>query len=319
MNNTPILFRPEFDHPQLTDIELAKHPDTAFEWWYFDFSTADGFEGVIVYGYRNPLFATGKVSVFLQLKSPKANVLRVRNFPATEFDANFDGGSMRLEFASGQVLAMTGEGSNLVWTLDFNIEGVLGHLVVTPRNCGFRPSETGQYMVDPVDNRHSSVCFSAPTTQVQGVLICEGVHTDITGIGYHDHPWGTAQLMITNRHWQWVRARQAETAVMFAKVQPQPDFQGGLDFLYLGKPDEFIPEIAHSIKITSSDWSKAHFYGIRFPHNVKVASTLGNWSATATGFLLDTPVYNRSNIVWLREKDSLPSGEGWVEFYNINP
>lgn len=320
VTNQPVHFEAKWDNPQLTDSDLSQNSNTAFEWWYFDVETPDGLELVIFYVFRSPIFSKGKLAVYLELKSGKKSVNRIRNYDAEHFQKHIDGRNMELQFGPGQVLAMRNDGdeTDLTWTLQFDVEGVVGELQVKPRNRGFLPTPDGRYMLDS-NGRHSCVSFSSPATRVTGTLTIDGKSRSVDGPGYHDHPWGTAQLMTTNQRWHWARARQNDVAVMFALVEPQPDFTGGLDFLYEGKPETFEPTIVHNVKVTTADWRKDHFYGIRFPHALTVNCSAGEWWVQARFSLLDTPIYNRAEIAWQSAESSDPPGKGWVEFYHVSP
>src|SRR5207249_1297992 len=62
--NTPFVpFELRWDAPQLTEQDVAR--STSVEWWYFDLSTDDGVELVVIFGRKNPMWSASKVSMYL--------------------------------------------------------------------------------------------------------------------------------------------------------------------------------------------------------------------------------------------------------------
>lgn len=312
------LFSAPWDHPQLTEAEINNHKKSAFEWWYFDFSTPDGIEGVIIYSRRNPVFASGKTSILFQLNSTQKNVLRIQNFSSPDVDCLCTDTQMLIKLDGENSLEMISDSDSVKWHLKFLVDGVKGELVVTPQNRGFLPGDGGRYVEDQKKNRFSAVSFSAPSTEVVGSLLIDSNNVEVNGVGYHDHPWGTVQLLSTHHQWNWVRARFKESAVMFARVNLQNGYSGGLNFLYLWSKSEFNPKIVQDLSIEEHEWKRAHFYGIKFPHQLTVTSSIVDYNLNTKNSLLDSPIYNRSSINLATVKQPVENGTGWVEYVYVS-
>ncbi len=310
-------FEPKWDSPQLPNEIIKAHGPTAFEWWYFDAETDDGVELVVVFSRCNPIFARGKASLYVELRTPQTQIRRVANYPASDFSARSDGDSLRVQIAQHTMILQGSDAESALWTISFGLQRFHVDLEFRPESRGFLPAPDGRYFTSD-DQRETCVSFSAPMSRVKGTLTLDGQTRSVNGIGYHDHPWGTAQLVTTNWHWQWARARTSSASVMFAQVLPDPGFSGRLEFLYRADANDFEPTIVGEITLASADWRKDHWYGIRYPHTVKVSSTAGNWSAVAQSALMDTPIYNRAAIRW-RAGDDSAGGQGWIEYYQAPP
>jgi hypothetical protein len=299
-----------FDSPQLTDAEQADRG--AFEWWYFDCQTDDGIQMVILFSLRNPLFATQKPSVYIEYADKSRGFHHVCNYPASSFSWEEAPGVSTMRIGEANVLQLVGTTpSDLTYELTLALPWIRATLEARPLHRGFVPGKRGCYFTDTRDaNRRTCVSFSAPVMSVQGNVTVHGHTIPVNGRGYHDHPWGTAQLFFTHQEWNWGRVSNASTSFMFADVKPANSFEGTLRFMYQGTSGTFEPEVAGDLQINASEWKRDSWHGIRFPHALNVASGGKSWSAMLGACMLDTPVYNRATATWT-------PGQGWVEYFHM--
>ena len=301
------------DAPQLSDAELE--PRSSFEWWYFDLQTEDDVSMIVVFSRRNPAFSPSKASVFIQYKGPDTSVNRVRNYPRSQF-SYVETGDVREIRVGPHSLRMSGsEPESMTYEIELDLASIELSLKLRPLHRGFLPSRDGAYFThrdDPA--RRSCVSFSAPMMRGEGTATIGGRTRDLTGRGYHDHPWGTAFLFETHREWNWGRLRTPSGAIMFADVAPFPDFEGRLSFLFLGEPGAFEPEVSGELSVKSSLWKRDSWRGIRFPHAVAFSIPSRSWSASYLDSLLDTPIYTRYQV---RLGSTDAEGQGWLEYYRM--
>lgn len=310
-------FEVRWDAPQLTDAEIATTP-TAFEWWYFDVSTTTGVELVVIMSRVNAWFASGKCTMNVQYKDGRHDVHKLRNYSRSDFRwTQHDGrGEMCVGPNTLQVIGATPESMHYEMTL--KLSWISGTLTFTPRHLGFLPTPDGTYFRSRTNpSSRTCVSFSAPVMQCTGTLVIGGETIQVDGHGYHDHPWGTANLFQTNAEWHWARAFSGGNEVMFATVSPFPEFEGALRFLWAAAGGVFEPTISSDVQVDAEDWKRNGSRSISYPHNVAVASGTRRWVACCRQSLLDFPFYNRSSVSW--QEDGMPgAGSGWLEYWKLS-
>ncbi len=73
-----------------------------------------------------------------------------------------------------------------------------------------------------MDRSSRSSC--TPSGTLSGVLTVDGAETAVTGVGYHDHNWGTAPLRKLVDYWYWGRARIGDYTVVTLNFISHPDY-----------------------------------------------------------------------------------------------
>jgi hypothetical protein len=136
-------FELRWDHPQLSDAEVDQ--SGSFEWWYFDLQTQDGVSLVILFSRRNPVFATRRVSVYIEYKDPDQALHRVRNYAADQLSwtAAGDGGELRIGPHSLRVLGT--DPASWRYELELRLPEAQVSLTFVPLHRGFLPSRDGSY------------------------------------------------------------------------------------------------------------------------------------------------------------------------------
>jgi predicted secreted hydrolase len=307
-------FEPRWDAPQLTTAQLAQ--PHAFEWWYFDLSTEDGVEFVVIFARKSPMWSAAKASMYVEYEDATQKFVKVRNYDRKEFQRTGDDARSEIRVGANSMRIIGQDAASLHYELTIDLPWITGSLTLKPLHRGFLPSSDGAYFTARGDpSRRNCVSFSAPLMSGSGQLTVAGNTRQVSGHGYHDHPWGTELFFWTSREWHWARAMTAEANVMFATVTPFDDFEGALTFCYSGTPGDFEPQLTAALEVTPSKWKKDAMMGIRAPHELKVSVPGRTWTATCTASLLDSPYYKRSAIRWLT--DGGPEGHGWVEYWGL--
>jgi hypothetical protein len=305
-------FEIAFDRPQLTEAERADH--AAFEWWYFDCQTDDGIQMVILFSLRNPVFATQKPSVYIEFRDNNVRLHHVSNFSADSFSWSETPAARTMRIGSGNTLQLTGQTpEDLTYEIALRLPWITADLKARPLHRGFVPGDRGCYFRSNADPaRRTCVSFSAPVMSVEGRVTAKGTTRAVQGRGYHDHPWGTAQLFFTHQEWHWGRLSDSTASYMFADVTPASAFEGTLRFMFTGTQGHFEPTVTADLTVEPAAWKKDSLFGIRFPHQLSVQSGGSSWNATVGASMLDTPVYNRAVAAW-----SPGQGSGWIEYFHL--
>lgn len=300
----------------MSEANLAGYAN-AFEWWYFDLATDDGVELVVVFSRQNPIFATRKASVYIEYHDGDDVFKHIRNYPRNEFSWVETAAARELRIAACSVRIVGSDPSSMHYEVNIALPWLTATLTMTPQHRGFLPTANGTYFRNRTDpSLSTSVSFSAPIMQTTGTITVDGAARAVTGRGYHDHPWGTQQIFDTNFEWNWARTVTPAEGIMFADVTPTPEFEGALTFLYSGTTGVFEPQVTSELTVKPSDWRRDSIFGIKYPHQLDVATPTAKGTAVSTGSLLDTPIYNRCSVTWTPAAG--PAGTGWVEYFHLD-
>jgi hypothetical protein len=311
-------FEIKWDAPQLPGAALHDIW-SSFEWWYFDLSTDDGVELVVVFSRKNPIFSSDKVSVYVEYTAPGTAFKHIRNYAPSQYAYADWSDTRELEIGGNAVRIVGTEPASMHYEVTLDLPWITGTLRMTPQHRGFLPSADGHYFTGRSDpSLYTAVSFSAPIMETTGTLTVGGKSQAVNGRGYHDHPWGTQQLFWTHREWHWGRTTTPKLGVMFATVTPASEFDGALTFLWSGATGEFEPQVTAALTVTPSQWKKRSLVGIDFPHELAVAVPGLAWTSQFENSLLDTPMYERSAVSWTPvPPDS--AGSGWTEYFSLPP
>lgn len=307
-----------WDAPQLPDAALHD-VRSSFEWWYFDLSTDDGVELVVVFSRRNPIFSADGVSVYVEYTAPGTAFKHIRNYARSEYAYSESPGVRELRIAGNRVRIVGADASSMHYEVTLDLPWITGTLQMTPQHRGFLPSADGHYFTGRNDkSMYTAVSFSAPIMETTGTLTVGARAQAVSGRGYHDHPWGTQQLFWTHREWHWGRTTMPSLGVMFATVTPASEFAGSLTFLWSGATGVFEPEVTGALTVTPSQWKRDAITGIDFPHELGVSVPGLAWTAQYQRSLLDTPMYERSAVSWTPVPAGA-AGSGWTEYFSLAP
>jgi hypothetical protein len=152
----------------------------------------------------------------------------------------------------------------------------------------------------------------------------KGEAFDLACTGYHDHSYGTTDLLEAVRHWFWGRgyipSPNGTMYLMYGDVEPQALFYGRMKYLILVPSEGATPLTDINFQIDASDYQKES--KIKFPRKIFVRS-----SKLKTIFTLefqeshfDQTVYNRSIFRFRIEGPMITEplqSTACVEYYNM--
>jgi hypothetical protein len=307
-------FDPSWDAPQLPDSE-ASLPGS-FEWWYFDMQTEDGVSLVVCFSRRNPVFVDRRPSVYVEFDGGGERLQRVRNYAPGSFSVHETAEGRELRIDRHSVRLEGDDPSSWVYHLNLRWPELGLELEFRPVHRGFVPGDQGTYFRHAADpGLYTAVSFSAPLMRVKGTIVADGRTREVHGRGYHDHPWGTRQLFFTHARWNWARLSSDTLGAMVADVTPNHAYEGRLRFFYEGDFGTFEPKISPQLEVAESEWAKDGLFGLRCPRRVEFRSEGRAWILDCEHALLDTPIYNRSEVTWSAASGT--TGKGWVEYFNL--
>ena len=184
-------------------------------------------------------------------------------------------------------------------------------------------SENGAYFIHKKDpDLMTCVNFASPRIGGKGNLMLFGKNYNFLGIGYHDHPWGTTNLLKTNKSWHWARLFNDFASILYADVKPHSDYEGNLKFFYYSYFDEYTPMIEKNYEIESKNWKRDSVYSLKFPHDLTI--TVPNLkleiNTRFNSILMNLKIYIRSQVNYKLNdeiKNSKCEGIGWTEYWNV--
>jgi hypothetical protein len=308
-------FEARWNAPQLTDAEMADR--RAFEWWYFDLEADDGTKLVVIFSRKNRMYVADGASMHVEFYDGAHQVRRVHNFPAASFTWRDTGDGAELTVGDNSFSVAGSDPEAMRYRIRLSLPWIRTDLVATPLHRGFLPSADGSYFFAR-DNpsRRSCVSFSAPQVTIEGDIHTEQGTRFVSGRGYHDHPWGTEEILRTHQEWYWGRLTSPALNVTFSRVVPAPEYEGRLEFHYLGLPDAFEPRLDDDLGVQVGAWSKGAWNRTRFPLRVEGGGGGTRWDARHRSSLLHLPIINRSVVDWT-SADAGAEGSGWIEYYRV--
>ena len=311
------------DLPQLTDDQVNSYPDS-FEWWYFDMEDKIG-NSIVVLLKRKDTF-THKInpSVYVEYTINGKKDLLVITYPKDEFRVTINKENAIIYFGDNFIdIRKNSDHTINHYKIFINFHILRINAKIIPIHQGFKPSENGVYFTNKKKpDLIKCVNFAAPRIKCEGVIDFFQEEIKLIGDGYHDHPWGTSNLLQTNSKWYWGRLFNEKVSLMYADVTPHNDYEGNLKFLYYSLTDQFIPKIEKDYQIENEDWKKEPGSNLKFPHSIRLQCPKLELDFTTKylNTLLNIKIYNRSKVNFeLRDNlhNFVSEGTGWIEYWNV--
>ena len=311
--------------PQLTEGEMNAAKDS-FEWWYFDVKSPKGSSLVLIFKRKDPVIDPTRPSIHIEYESEGVKFNRVKAMALEEGECEFTSSSVEctIRIGANTIIIKKDDNNNpSQYQLHVDIGDFVADFSFQSVHYGFKQGPNGCYFVhklNPEINTHAA--FTAPRIHGTGSVTLNGITEEIEGDGYHDHPWGTAQLLLTNGEWHWGRLYTDQVSILFADVKPSKVFYGGLKVFMFGTPDDPVPRVSSEFEIEATNWKKNSAFGLKFPHGLVVSiPTIGRLAMSYQKPLLVNPVYIRSevNFTLTNVEGEVPeaAGGGWLEYFKI--
>lgn len=191
-----------------------------YEWWYFDSHLDDG--SILVIVFQNKDFTNPKKGLDpllrLDLTLPDGRVIhREVHFDPSLWQAATDHADVRV----GESNRFTGDLKNYTITIDLG--DVSAEVSLNADIVSWRP-ETGYMLFGEKRDREFSWLPSVPQGRVKARYTVDGVSSEATGVGYHDHNWGNVALPDIIHNWYWARGQAGPYSVVASYITATKDF-----------------------------------------------------------------------------------------------
>jgi len=196
--------------------ENAAHPlppRRAFEHWYFDARLDNGWS-VIGFLFVADM-VTGKSGVELHLYQPNGVHYRtVRRYSAAEIRTSLT--RCEVHIGDNYVVEEPGADQGAVFHLRLAAGDLAFELTYRSLLPGWKP---GAGLTRYGDTDFLAWVVPAPRAAVTGTVRLGETATAVSGVGYHDHNWGVADLKRILWYWYWGRLYTDEVTLLYAVVQ----------------------------------------------------------------------------------------------------
>ncbi|MDR3314060.1 MAG: hypothetical protein LBS96_06340 [Oscillospiraceae bacterium] len=185
----------------------------SYEWWYFDAHLDDGTSLVLVY-YTKRMMLPGKPLrpyATIDLDTPDGRHFEERlEVEGIPFSAAKD----RCEVQIGPCYI---KGDLDTYEIYFKNDVCEAKATLKSNVPPWRPA-TGHIFFGEKDENYFAWLPAVPEGSVTAEITVDGVTTQHTGTGYHDHNWGDANMMQLMHHWYWGRARVGEYRIISSYI-----------------------------------------------------------------------------------------------------
>jgi len=214
-----------------------------FEWWYFDAQFDDGHRCVLELQTPNILkmFAADECAMLFNVYTPEGKERNnIVGFPSSMWSASTE----TCDVAIGD---NTIEGYYPEYRVKFSHENLACDLTFENLIPGWTRGN-GEIMFGRQKKHH--LCgwvVAQPRAKVTGTLTIDGVQHEVSGLGYHDHNWGSGFLPSYVSHWIWGRLSNDEFTMIFADITTTRKCGGiRVPLVFLAHKDRILLESARA-------------------------------------------------------------------------
>ena len=216
-----------------------------YEWWYFDAHLDDGAKVVVVFQNKDAVNPDQPLSPLLRLSldlPDGRSFEKLVSLPAESWAAATDRADVRL--ADNRF-----EGDLHTYRITATAEELSVDVTLTGQIRPWRPA-TGHLVFGANRELEFAWLPAVPQGAVTGSYTVDGVATQITGVGYHDHNWGNVSPVKIIHDWYWARGQAGPYSVIASYITPVEKFGS-----------EAIPVfmLARDGKILADDASRVRF------------------------------------------------------------
>ena len=292
----------------------------AFEWYYFDIKN-DTASMVIQFKRKDGCIHENPFIQF-EYKSPTLDYEKLQIYEQDAFSATLDDeNTYTVRIGPNTLTYRKFENDKMKISIQIKIEHAQLTVDITPTFQGFKPNKTGQYFYwNKLPETNSNVIFAAPCYDaiVSGEIADEKIDA-FKGKGYHDHPWGTSNLMRTHAKWHWAHITTKQFTFLYTDVTPKKNIIGQLKYLFIGKNGKYEPILSDDFTYKAENWGKETKFS--FPHKFTIENNTPKFTIVLDYIesVLDLSIYNRSKVKaeYLGADGTKEEGEGWLEYFEM--
>jgi hypothetical protein len=193
----------------------------SWEWWYFDGIMDDGTKIVIQFFTKtNDAIRENKGAPNLAIKVTLPDGTHYEEHPEFPVEtARYGEGKCDVHFGDNRFV---GDFSSYEIHVD-EVNGLGADLKITSLSRPYRP---GTAYFEVGDKYYTWLC-SMPKGVVDGYVLVDGDRRRVHGGCYHDHQWGTINLLQVWNHWLWSRQSFDDCSIMVFDMVAQEKNGGG--------------------------------------------------------------------------------------------
>ncbi len=224
----------------------AQHPyDNRFywEWWYFDAAFDDGHRCVLELQTPNivNMFNQDEAAMLFNVYTPEGvEYNNIVPFPADMWSSS----TATCDVAIGD---NTIKGFYPEYKVKFSHENRACDLTFTTLIPGWTRGTGAIMFGTPAKNNLFGWVVAQPRARGEGTLTVDGRDHVVSGIGYHDHNWGSGFLPLYVSHWIWGRLSTERFTMIFADISTTRKCGGySVPLVFLALDDKIVLESARA-------------------------------------------------------------------------
>lgn len=172
-----------------------------FEWWYFDSILDDGTKVVIQFLSKNGRTFNSKKyhpTIFYKVTMPDGRQID-KEIHCSDKEISWSNKTCDVRFGKHYF-----KGNLKNYKIHINdFDGMSADISLESTSKPYRPG-TSYFQFGSPDKYYTWLCV-VPRGKVSGTITLEGKTKSITGMGYHDHQWGSINFHKYWNHWIWAR------------------------------------------------------------------------------------------------------------------
>jgi hypothetical protein len=212
----------------------------SLEWWYFDAHLEDGSSLVAVFMTKPTSSSAGEISpcVLAQLTLPNGEIIdALQPFPASQFRASRDGCDVHIgpNWLRGDLHRYEFSLDTPALSMQLTFTGTLPSARIGTGETHLGEKDTFGWLV------------AVPRAVVTGTITLRGQTRSVSGLGYHDHNWGSLPFEDFLQEWYWGRAYLGDYTLIFAEIHSRPAYgETRIPQLLLGRNEQLLLATGHS-------------------------------------------------------------------------
>ncbi len=230
----------------LKPADDAQHPYQNrfyWEWWYLDAAFDDGHRCVLELQTPNiiNMFNPNEVAMLFNVYTPDGvEHNNIVPFPASMWSSSTE----TCDVSVGENFI---RGYYPEYRVRMAHENLACDLTFTNLIPGWTRG-TGEIMFGtPSKNNLFGWVVAQPRARVEGTISVDGKEHQVTGIGYHDHNWGSGFLPLYVSHWIWGRLSTERFTMIFADISTTRKCGGyEVPLVFLALDDKIVLESARA-------------------------------------------------------------------------
>jgi hypothetical protein len=221
----------------------------SYEWWYFDAHLDDGTKLVIVFYTKRMMKTNSPLSpyVTIDLDTPDGRHfeerLEVKGIPWSSSI-----GSCDVKVGPCYI-----KGNLKKYSIYYDDRAIQAEATLSANIPSWRP-ETGHIYFGDNDEHFFAWLPSVPEGDVTAKITVDGITTEHTGTGYHDHNWGNIVMTKVMHHWYWGRAKVGDYNVISSYIYGEKKYgYNEFPIFMLAKDGEIVADDGKKLTFIPTD------------------------------------------------------------------